>query len=802
MRRLVICEKPSLAKAIADTLAGGEGKARRSDGCFEIGDVTVTWLKGHIMALLEPGDYKPEWMPQNNSYDILPMFPERFRKKIKDAYAKGKPTKDYKNIFDTVKRLSCKADILVNAGDPDAEGQILVDEVIEAIGWKGPVERIFVNAYDETTVKKAWENAEDNRSGKNVNVSRAAECRAITDWLIGMNGSRKFTLDAGEGVIVGRVKVPVLALVKRRNEAIENFVSTKYYEPAIEALVDASGESFTAKLKIRDDCKGLDSEGRLIDIDIAEAIISKVNGKNAIVKSIIQKHKTENPELPFSLATLQEYACRKLGISLRQLDDTMQGLYESRKLLTYPRSDCSYIPESQFSDAVAIIEDLKEIGDARLRKLADSADATIKGRAFNTSKTSAHHAIIPTSIKASLEGLSELERKIYLIVAERYLLQFYPQYEYDSTIVELEVEGETFTATGRVVTELGWKAYAEKNDEDKSSEEETCLPKLEKGDACRVTAARILEKNTQPPKYFTQESLVAALTNAYKYVKDKNLVEVIKSIKGIGTPATRSVIIDSLMDNGSLIEKTVSGKGKKRYLFISDKASKLIDCLPETLTFPDQTALMELELEKVASGKLDCEAYLEQVKAYIRGLMRVKTAFDFGIMCPVCKKGKLKRAKSGNYWFCSRWNDADSKCDAGFQDVEGKPFTELCPACGKGYLRKSKTSKWFCTAFKDGCDAHFVDKKGRPELAREIICPLCNKGYLRKNSFGSWSCSEWKSGCKAVFENVSGKPYTERCKVCGKEILRKSKAGSWYCTEFKHCKSRYKDVKGKPCLDT
>lgn len=838
MRRLFICEKPSLAKALADVLAGGTDKAKRANGYFKVGEDNVAWLKGHIMALYEPEDYFSKWADRN----CYPVFPEKFKKKIKDRYDKDRKTDDYLNIFNGLKNLIKEADVLVNAGDPDAEGQILVDEVIEELNWQGDVQRIFINAYDDETINRALSNIEDNKSPKNVNVSKAALCRAITDWLIGMNGSRKFSHDAHRNLTVGRVKVPIMGIIKRRNDAIASFKSVKYYEPIIYARF-GSNVPFQAVWKAKEDSLGLDEEGRLVDITYAREIVQKVTGKEVTVLSVDKKHKKESPPLPFSLSALQQYACSKLNITLKELDDLLQNLYEVKKLLTYPRSDCQYIPESQFADAKIIISNLKVTGSERLKKLADNADSAIMSKAFDTSKTSAHHAIIPTMTRVDLSTLSDKEKGLYEIVSERYLLQFYPLYEYDATEIVLECESETFIAKGKVVTSMGWKSAIDSSsdDEEKEEQEEKELPGLQKGDIGKVHTPQYLEKDTVPPKHFTAESLIAALTNAQRYVLDKNLAEVIKSVKGIGTPATRSTIIDGLLKSKLLIEKKTGAKSKK-YLFVSDEASDLVDCLPQALTYPDQTALMELDLDKVASGDLALEDYVKTVEDYVRGLMEVESDFK-NVECPACHKGYLKKGKSGN-WFCSNWNDSmhpcnagfadfegkplivfcpecetgylkqsksketwycsnffaeNIKCQAGFVDVGGKPYLEKCSECDKGYIRRSKEGDYYCSNYKNGCKAHFKLNRGKFTLLKEVKCPTCGKGTLKKNQWGRWSCSNWQN-CKESFEDVGGKPYVKKCTVCNKGYVKKSKAGKWYCTNFKNCEAFYVVENGKPVL--
>lgn len=818
MIRLYICEKPSLAKALAENL----GSPYRKDGYYEVNGDYVAWLKGHIMELLPPDSYKDEWKRENNAYDVLPIIPDTFVKEVKtEVFMNGKrqKTNDYVKIYDTLAELEKKCDIVVNVGDPDREGQYLVDEVLEKLGSRKPQERLFINAYDDATIKRALATKEDNKSDKNVNMFRSAKCRDMTDWLIGMNGSRKFSLDAGFSVKVGRVQVPILALISRRNDEIDNFVSVKYYAP--ESVNMFSGKSvFNAKWKASEDAEGLDSEGRLIDKSVAEKLQQRIKGKPCIVKDVEKKHCKENPRLPFSLATLQKEACSKLGITLKELDVIMQELYEKKKLVTYPRSDCNYIPDSQFGDAGSIVLNLLHCGSPAVEAVAKQADTTIKNPCFNTSKTSAHHAIIPTGVKADISTLSTDERGVYEIIALRYLMQFYPLHEYDMTTITLDCDGEIFIAKGKTVTVQGWKALLGQDDAN-DGDDECALPVVAKGEQGIVSDILLTEKNTTPPARISQESLITALCNAHLYVKDKSLRDVVKNIKGLGTPATRSKIIDGMLADGRLYE---DGKGKKKYLYVRKDAKELIACLPDELTYPDQTALMELDLDKVAQGDMTIEEYKAKYSEYIRKLMTVKSSFSVRErqadaahpQCPVCKQGILYQhdGKNGKFWGCSRYKEG---CNASFPDIRNKPAIFSCPKCKQGYLRKISGRNgdfWSCTRYKEGCNFTTQDNKGKPADTKpiaEVNCPECGAPLKKVNlkaGGSAWLCTKKDSGCKTPwFTDIKGSPYLEKCPTCKKAYLsrRKGPKGEfWGCTGYPVCKALFgvnskglPDIKGK-----
>lgn len=738
MKRLFICEKPSLAEAVAGFL----GNPDKKDGYFDAGNDYVVWLQGHILAQKMPEDYNPDL--KKYSYDTLPIIPDIWEKEVK-------PSGNYPRIYKTVTQLLKEVDEVVNVGDPDREGQLLVDEVLELAGNTLPVKRLYINAMDETTIRRAFDNMIDNSTAHNTYL--AALGRERTDWLFGINASRKYTLDAGTTIKVGRVKVPMLALVARRNDEIDNFKSVKYYN--VRGLFRLSTSlPFEAMWQIPENTEGLDEEGRLLDVIPARACVQKITGKTGIVKSVETEKGTVAPPLPFSLSTLQRAAEPAYGFSPSKTLELAQTLYE-KKLTTYPRSDSNYLPESQLNDAAVILENLKLTGSENLKKYVDGADAALKSKAFNTGKVSAHHAIIPTMEKIDLNSLPEDECKLYSMIAERYVLQFYPAQEFEQTTAVIECEGETFSARGKVIIKEGWKAAVTESTADKKDDDAKQLPVLHEGDAVSLTLASIVEKNTVPPVRFTQSTLIAALTNAHKYVKNPELRETVKNIKGIGTEATRSTIIKQLLDSGMLIEKPSK---KKQELYVSDSVKELLACLPDEVTYPDMTALMEMELDKIDAGSLSLNDYMHGQEEFVKNIISLPSKFtkisskNQYPVCPICGTGKLfpHEGKFGKFWGCSNYRNG---CNAIFSDCNGAPVIEKCPICGEGYLTKRPSFEpgdnfWGCNQYKNnGCKATFSDVKGRPFIK---LCPKCKKGYLVKRQ-GKFMCNNYKE-CKITFD--------------------------------------------------
>ena len=424
MTRVFIAEKPSLAAAIAGHMWGKDASKYRSATCYEHGNDIVTWAIGHILGLAEPEEYGKEYA----SYSEYPVLPEKW---INIPNPKTKPQ------LNAIKSILKKADVVVNAGDPDREGQLLIDEILVYFGFKGKVERILINSYDEAGLKRAFDSIVPNNKFKNLYDAGLARERA--DWLIGMNLSRAYSVNAKKFGLngwfrIGRVKVPTLALVVQREEEIENFVPKDYYVLSGDFKRDAI--PFHATYEPNEHIP-TDSEGRVTDKGVLDVIMAKIKNKDAIVTKCEMKKGSSQPPLPWSLDTLQVEANKRLGMSASVVLEQVQTLYE-KKLVSYPRSDCNFIPEAQHSDAPKILSVLKGLSI----RGAEGANPTLKNRSFNDKKITAHHAIIPTGVKPS--GLTDMEQSVYNMIAERYVLQFWPNCEFNTLKYTITVAGEKF----------------------------------------------------------------------------------------------------------------------------------------------------------------------------------------------------------------------------------------------------------------------------------------------------------------------------------------------------------------------
>ena len=656
--KLFIAEKPSMAAEIAKCLPG---PLIRKDGYIETGGGTVTWVFGHILQQAEPGEYDEKYKKWRVA--DLPIIPKEWKLLV---------TASCKKQFEIIKDLLGKASDIVHAGDPDREGQLLIDEVLDYTGNEKPVMRIIVNALDEKTIKKALVALRDNKEFFNLHQSALARSRA--DWLVGMNLSRAFTLaaqGAGHDVTfpIGRVKTPTLALVVRREREIKDFDKAEYF--LIKADIKHVNGEFKANWKPKEEQLGRDAEGRLVDVGMTKALINKLNSSKepAEIATCETIEKRDPQRLPFSLSALQVLAGRKYGYDPQEVLTGAQGLYE-KKYTSYPRSDCDFLPESQCADAPAILANLQKIHHSELAAWSAKADPTIRSRAWNDKKITAHHAIIPTEVPCRIDGLNEMEKNLYFLIAQSYIAQFYPIHVYNQTRAEIQHAGEDFTATGRVLVEMGWKELYSAEAKEEEDEDSKTLPAMEQGDEAEFLGASAEKKTTKPPGRFTPSTLLQAMKEIHKYVKNPELKKNLKDVSGIGTEATRASIIKELTTRDFL-------KQTKKFLYPTDAAYLLIDSLPDELTYPDSTAHWEIIFNQMVDGSAELNSFIDQQTQFITDLcgkakgIKIENNGSNVHQCPRCKLGvlKLRNGKNGVFWGCARYPECKGTCN----DKDGKP---------------------------------------------------------------------------------------------------------------------------------
>lgn len=614
MSRLFIAEKPSLGRAIASALP----KPHKNDQGFircGNGDI-VTWCIGHLLEQVEPDAYDDRYKKWN--LGDLPIVPEQWQLR---------PRKSSSKQLTVIRKLLKSASDIVHAGDPDREGQLLVDEVIDyckvSKTKKSAMQRLLISDLNLPAVKRALTTMRSNRDYIPLSVSALARSRA--DWLYGMNMTRAYTLlgqKAGyQGVLsVGRVQTPILGLVVRRDEEIENFIPRDFF--TLHALIPYQSTSgafdIRARWKPSEACAPWqDEEGRILNRKLVENVANRIKGQPATVVESEQKKTKQNAPLPYSLSSLQIDAARRFGMSAQDVLNTCQSLYEKHKLITYPRSDCRYLPNEHYAQAASVTSAITN-NTSELVQAVNGADLSIKSKAWNDKKVDAHHAIIPTPKKASANALSGHEMKIYQQIARQYLMQFYPAALYAEAKLVFDIAGGQFIAKGKQMLSPGWKALLGKAATEDDDGVDT-VPPLNKGEVLTCREGEIKDRKTEPPKHFTEATLLQAMTGIARFVENKDLKKILKDTDGLGTEATRAGILDTLfkrqllMRQGKAIHSSPAGRG-------------LVHALPNDSTFPDMTAHWEHQLQGMAEKNQAYQPFMQALEDKIDGLMtQVKT---------------------------------------------------------------------------------------------------------------------------------------------------------------------------------
>ena len=671
--RLFIAEKPSLARSIAAVLPKPQENYKLY---IKAGDDIVAWAAGHLLEQAMPEQYDEKYKRWN--VDDLPIFPAVWKMLVK---------KECKDLFDNLKKLLKQADVVVNAGDCDREGQLLIDEILEYCGYKGEVLRILISDTNPEAVKKALDNLKPDSEFHGERDAALARSRA--DWLHGMNLTRLYTKMAerngynGGPLRIGRVKTPVTALVVRRDEAIEAFSPKPFW--LVKAKVAVQNGTFYATWKPRDEQLGLDEDKRLVDKSVGEALVSRLEGKPANITKYECKKQSSKPPVGFSLPKLQMIASKKFDLSPAKVLEICQKLYELG-ILTYPRSDCDYLPDAHHDDAQRVFDVIEKLSSVKVPQNVD------KGRntpVFNSKKVEEHHAIIPSASCKVTKPLEENEALIFELVARRYIAFFMPDYEFLQVNIYSDIDGELFSASGRQVLNDGWKAIEndsqDKDDENDNDEDSNSapLPQTSEGENGSCNDIHLLEKKTKAPARFSEATLLKAMNEVYRYVLDSEIKKILKETDGIGTAATQAGIIKELIDSGMLIKK-----GK--YLISSPAARSLIHALPENITLPDLTAVWETYFRKVKDSHMSIDEVINYIQDTIREIIASaqpitvqgsenskskksdgkKSSKKSNVKCPRCGSVMfLRNGKNGAFWGCSNYPECKMTAD----DKNGKP---------------------------------------------------------------------------------------------------------------------------------
>ncbi len=721
--QLFIAEKPDLAKAIVEALGGGS----RKDGYYDCGDNFVTWCYGHMLQLLDPEDYDQrykQWSMADLPISHLPW--------------KKKPSGDKKDQLKIITGLLKQAKSVVHAGDPDSEGQLLIDEILLFSGCHLPVKRILINDNNTKVVRRALETMRDNKEF--AGLSASAEARSVGDQLYGYNMTRAYTLAAQaagyQGVLsVGRVQTPVLGLVVRRDREFEAHTKSFYYN--VTGQFKVGDLAFPARYQIIGS-DPVDDKGRLVNREHAQSIADSVKGVAAKILSVETKKKEQHPPLPYNLLKLQTDASRKFGYTPSITKDLTQSLRDKHKLITYNRSDCEYLSEEQHADAPNVLAAISQTATS-LAVVAQRADPGIKSRAFNSAKVSAHHGIIPTEATANFSKLSDDEQKIYLLIARAYIAQFFQKHLYDQTDVLVESANHRFGVRSNVTTSAGWRVLYKNDigneDLEKDDAIELDIRILNAGQDGTCLEANAEQMETKPKPRYTMATLLSDLTRVAQYVRDdrlrKLLVEKDKGKEGehggIGTPATRDTIIATLFERGYLME---SGKS----IISTPTAREFYDTLPDQAKYPDMTALWHEQQKSIQQGDLDAMSFITELMSYITGEVENVKKNGIGIKidtprCPTCDqpiRRIKKKDKNEFFWGCSGFA---AGCRFACEDQAGLPVMKQAPlvsslhkcgTCSKGLSRRPGKKKgtfwWGCSGFPE-CKQTYPDIKGKPDYS-------------------------------------------------------------------------------------
>lgn len=583
--KLCITEKPSVGKDIARIL----GANTRREGFFEGNDYCVTWTFGHLCTLKEPHDYSPLW--KRWALGQLPMIPPRFGIKLIDD-------KGIEKQFRVIEWLIEKADEVINCGDAGQEGELIQRWVMQLAHCDKPVKRLWISSLTDDAIREGFNNLRPHADLEPLYT--AGLCRAIGDWILGMNATRLYTLkyaSQGQVLSIGRVQTPTLAIIVARQQEIENFVPKDTWE--LQTIY--RGVTFASSLKpfeTEEDC---------------QKVAQRLAPEPLTVDSVTKKKGREAPPRLFDLTSLQVECNRRFSMSAEDTLRTIQSLYE-KKLTTYPRVDTTYLPEDVYPKCAGILNSLQDFQEPlqtiRGKKLAKSK------KVFDNSKITDHHAIIPTG-QPLPPSLSEMERNVFDTVARRFVAAFMPDCTFDQTVVEAHVADVKFKATGKVITDKGWKVlYAKEpknNPQTPDVDSENTLPAFAKNES-GPHKPTVAKKTSQPPKYFTEGTLLKAMETAGNLVDDEDLREALKA-NGIGRPSTRAQIIETLYRRGYI-------RRERKSLRATQAGIDLIGLIREDLIKSARlTGMWENRLRRIERGEYDAAEFLDSQKKMIRQIV-------------------------------------------------------------------------------------------------------------------------------------------------------------------------------------
>lgn len=631
---LCIAEKPSVGRDIARVL----GANTQRDGFMEGNGYCVSWTFGHLCALLDPHEYNDQWKGWNMS--SLPMVPARFGIKVSDD-------KGILKQFNTIKDLISKAEMVINCGDAGQEGELIQRWVYQKAGCKVPVKRLWISSLTEDAIREGFANLKDQSHYQHL--YEAGMMRAIGDWLLGMNATRAYTLRFAKGVgkdrqvlSIGRVQTPTLALIVKRQYEIENFVPRTYWE----LKTVYRDTTFSAQLPAEEDDYAITS------LEQGQVLLDSIKDLPLEITSVEKKKGTEFAPRLFDLTSLQVECNKKFSLSADDTLKIIQSLYE-KHVTTYPRVDTTYLSDDIYPKVPATLQGIKDYFPLVTPLLSLKADGK-KGtdslpkskKVFDNKKVTDHHAIIPTGQRP--DNLSELERKVYNLVALRFIAAFYPDCEVSNTTVLAKAGDIDFKVTGRQILKMGWReVFAKEKQEDEPQEEQKSLPAFVKGES-GPHEPQLQEKTTTPPKYYTEATLLRAMETAGKTVDNEELRDAMKE-NGIGRPSTRAAIIEKLFQRKYIVRE-------KKNIKATEVGINLIHTIiSPLLKSAELTGLWEKKLREIERGDFQAHQFLDELKQMTAEVVREVKSDKSGMRCPVCGKGAIIRGRTR--YGCSRWRE-------------------------------------------------------------------------------------------------------------------------------------------------
>ncbi|WP_164219486.1 DNA topoisomerase III [Virgibacillus sp. YIM 98842] len=700
-KTVVLAEKPSVGRDIARVLQC----SKKGNGYLEGNKYIVTWALGHLVTLADPEVYDDKY--KTWKMDDLPMLPKDLKLVVIKKTGKQ---------FQAVKTQLTRKDVgeVVIATDAGREGELVARWILDKARVKKPVKRLWISSVTDKAIREGFRSLKPGKQYENLYASAVA--RSEADWYVGLNATRALTTKFNAQLSSGRVQTPTLAMIAAREQEIKEFKPQKYY-----GLEAKTQKGLTLSWN---DAK---NNRRMFNKEKADALLLKVKGKPAKIMDIQKSYKKKHAPQLYDLTELQRDANRIFNFSGKETLSIMQRLYEQHKVLTYPRTDSRVIS----TDIVPTLKErVKACGADQYSRFSNKLlgkEWKLPKTVVDNKKVSDHHAIIPTEQRVMLADLSDKERKIYDLVVKRFLAVLGDPFEYEQTTITAEIDGEQFTAKGKVVKKQGWKELYDHRMED--DEEDQQLPVLNKGDTLTQLRVSLKEGETKPPERFTEGALLQAMENPVRYMKteDKHLTKMMNQTGGLGTVATRADIIEKLFN-------TMYMEMKGKHIFITSKGRQLLDLVPEDLRSPALTAEWEQKLALIADGRLDKNKFISEMKAYTKEVVQEIKESDekfkhdnmTGTKCPDCGKLMLElKNKHGRMLVCQ-----DRSC--GHKKNIAKNTNARCPNCHKRMqLRGEGEGKMFMCQCGHREKLTTFNKRKEQEKKHKVSKKDVNK-YLKK----------------------------------------------------------------------